>query len=176
MYMWVKITLTSMKQTKPITRHRKVPLSRQYNYQLFIFKQQISKFSQNTLFHFISKCLKIEGVLLCPIILISKSLKIDYCKLWTAASIFEHVLNQFSKLIRAVCYFSINRSFLTKKKAIIGSLRQKKLVLIISRYDNINNINNIQNNNIYTKKAHFQQSRQKVTNQTLHINFNSAYI
>ena len=127
-------------------------MSRQYNYQLFIFKQQIPKFSQNTLFHFISKCLKIEGVLLCPIILISKSLKIDYCKLWTAASIFEHVLNQFSKLIRAVCYFSISTSSLTKKKAIIGSLRQKKLVLIFSRY---NNINNIQNNNIYTKKNTF---------------------
>ena len=41
----------------------------QYIYQLFIFKQQISKFSQDTSLHFISKSLKIDGVLLWFIVL-----------------------------------------------------------------------------------------------------------
>ena len=44
-------------------------MSKQCIYQLFIFKLQIPKFSEDTLLHFISKSLKINGVLLCPILL-----------------------------------------------------------------------------------------------------------
>ena len=44
-------------------------MPRQYINPLFIFKQQIPKFSQDTLFHFISKSLEIDGVLLFPILL-----------------------------------------------------------------------------------------------------------
>ena len=44
-------------------------MSKQYINQLFIFKHQISKFSRDTLLHFISKSLKIDGVLLSPILL-----------------------------------------------------------------------------------------------------------
>ena len=46
-----------------------MPMPRQYIYQLFIFKQQIPKFSQDTLL--------IGGVLLCPILLYFQILKVD---------------------------------------------------------------------------------------------------
>ena len=44
-------------------------MSRQCIYQLYIFKQQIPKFSQDILLYFISKSLKIDGVLPNPILL-----------------------------------------------------------------------------------------------------------
>ena len=72
-------------------------MSKQYIYQLFI-----------------SKSLKIEDLLLALFYYISKALKIDCCKLWTAASYFWASPESIFKDIRG---------FLTKEKSVIDSLR-----------------------------------------------------
>ena len=51
---------------------------------------------------------------------ISKYLKIDYCKLWATASYFLTCPESIFKGYKSSC-FSIDTSFLTKEKAIIGS-------------------------------------------------------
>ena len=77
-------------------------MSRQCIYQLIIFKQKNPKFSQDSLLYFIFK-----------------SLKINCCKLWTAASYFWTFSLSIFKAYES-CYFSINAGFLlTKKKTII---------------------------------------------------------
>ena len=101
-----------MNITKPIKCHNRVPMSRQYIYQLFIFRQQIPIFSSDTLLHFISKSLKNDGALLCPILFVFPNLWkmiTNCCKLF---------LNMFWINFQASksCYFSINTGFLTKKK------------------------------------------------------------
>ena len=84
---------------KPIRCHNRVPFSRQCIYQLSIFKQQIPKFSQYLLLHFISESWKIDVVLLCTIALYFQIFKkwllqtMNCCKFfWRCPeSVFKHI-------------------------------------------------------------------------------------
>ena len=133
MYMWVKVTFTSWNNIKKsIKCHNRVPLLRQYFYQLFY--QLFNKLFSNSKF---LNSLRILCSILLPnfwklmmyyfalFFYTSKFLKIDHCKLWSATS---YVLTCPKSIFRVYkrCYFSIKTGFLTKEKAVIGSLRWKK--------------------------------------------------
>ena len=99
MYMWVKVTFTSIRQyNKSIKCYNRVLMSRKYVCKFFVFKLFYSILFPN-LWKLIALTFELLQV------------------------IFEHVLNQEHIKAYKSCYFSINTVFLTKGKAIIGSLR-----------------------------------------------------
>ena len=76
MYMRIKVTFTSMRQyNKTGVNVKAVHLS------VIYFQKQIPKFSQDTLLHFISKSLKLDDVLLRPILLYFQIFENDCCQL-----------------------------------------------------------------------------------------------
>ena len=84
-------------------------MSREYIYELFVFKQQIPKFSQHTLFNFITNLWKFENwwciTLPYSIILpILWKLMVCYCKLFLNNSWinFQSIFKDFSKNFQSI--------------------------------------------------------------------------
>ena len=116
--MWVKVRFVLIKQ------YNWVPMTRQYIYHLFIFKQHIPKFSQDTLLYFISKPLEIHVVLLYPILLIFQMFETWWCidvNYELLQFTFENVLISIAKTYGS-CYFNMDKGFLANEKAVIDSL------------------------------------------------------
>ena len=109
-----------------------MPMSRPYIYQSSISKQQIPKFSQDTLVHFISKSLNTDGVLLSPILWYFQIFENWLLQTMNCCKLFLN-MSWISFQIGKSCQFSINTDFLTNEKATIGSLSrpwdQRNLIL-----------------------------------------------